>query len=183
MADMISALKALYDALGGTLSNIPDGATNADVIEAIAAQIDEGGGGGGSLPAVTSDDNGDVLTVVEGTWAKAAPSGGGLFIIHADEDETTSITTLDKTWQEIWDAFVGGQVPVIDYVYEETEGKSASRAYIGQIWAEDNEWALDAYSPYLSIEPGQVLTGLDGEVFTATSANGYPDTSGSGDEG
>lgn len=28
------------------------------------------------LPSVTSDDNGDVLTVVEGAWANAAPSGG-----------------------------------------------------------------------------------------------------------
>lgn len=33
------------------------------------------GGGGGGLPEVTSDDNGDVLTVVEGVWGKAAPSG------------------------------------------------------------------------------------------------------------
>lgn len=30
-------------------------------------------GGGSELPAVTSDDNGDVLTVVEGAWAKAVP--------------------------------------------------------------------------------------------------------------
>lgn len=30
-----------------------------------------------SLPEVSADDNGDVLTVVEGEWAKAAPSGGG----------------------------------------------------------------------------------------------------------
>lgn len=35
-----------------------------------------GGGGGSGLPAVTSDDNGDVLTVVDGAWDKAAPSGG-----------------------------------------------------------------------------------------------------------
>lgn len=33
--------------------------------------------GGSSLPEVSADDNGDVLTVVEGEWAKAAPSGGG----------------------------------------------------------------------------------------------------------
>lgn len=30
-------------------------------------------GGGSELPVVTSDDNGDVLTVVEGAWAKAVP--------------------------------------------------------------------------------------------------------------
>ena len=32
---------------------------------------------GGTLPAVTSSDNGDVLTVVNGEWDKASPSGGG----------------------------------------------------------------------------------------------------------
>lgn len=44
----------------------------------IADRIDtiEEGGGGSGLPAVTSDDNGDVLTVVNGAWGKAAPSGG-----------------------------------------------------------------------------------------------------------
>lgn len=31
--------------------------------------------GGGGLPEVSADDNGDVLTVVEGAWGKAAPSG------------------------------------------------------------------------------------------------------------
>ena len=54
--------------------------------------------GGGGLPDVTSDDNGDVLTVVEGEWAKAAPSGGGVLIV------TDTDGTLDKTWQEIHDA-------------------------------------------------------------------------------
>lgn len=33
-----------------------------------------GSGGGSGLPEVTADDNGDVLTVVEGAWGKAAPS-------------------------------------------------------------------------------------------------------------
>lgn len=60
--------------------------------------IGSGGGGGGSgLPAVTSDDNGDVLTVVEGQWAKAAPSGGVLVVTDIEG-------TLDHTWQEIHDA-------------------------------------------------------------------------------
>ncbi len=43
-----------------------------------------GGGGGSSLPAVTSDDNGDVLQVIEGAWAKGpAPATDNDFIISA----------------------------------------------------------------------------------------------------
>ena len=60
-----------------------------------------GGGGGSSLPAVTSDDNGDVLTVVEGQWAKAAPSGGGAYAVTVTNDGTT--ISANKTWQEIYD--------------------------------------------------------------------------------
>lgn len=43
------------------------------------------GGGGSGLPAVTSDDNGDVLTVVDGEWDKAAASGG-LPAVTSDDD-------------------------------------------------------------------------------------------------
>lgn len=69
--------------------------------------IGSGGGGGGSeLPAVTSDDNGDVLTVVEGEWAKAPPSGGVLVCNFAFADETI---TCDKTLAEINTAVQAGQ--------------------------------------------------------------------------
>lgn len=41
---------------------------------AIKYAVDNAGSGGsGGLPEVTTDDNGDVLTVVSGAWAKAAP--------------------------------------------------------------------------------------------------------------
>ena len=36
---------------------------------------------GADLPPVTEDDNGDVLTVVDGVWDKAAPSGGEVVIL------------------------------------------------------------------------------------------------------
>ena len=56
-----------------------------------------------ALPSVTSDDNGDVLTVVSGAWAKAAPSGGGdTVIVNATASEDFATMTLDKTWREIY---------------------------------------------------------------------------------
>ena len=64
-----------------------------------------------SLPAVTADDNGDVLTVVEGAWAKAAPSSG-LFIVKADVDENDDVT-LDKTLAEIIAAYKAGLMPIM----------------------------------------------------------------------
>ena len=41
--------------------------------------------GRSDLPAVTSDDNGDVLTVVDGTWAKATPSSSLPAVTLADK--------------------------------------------------------------------------------------------------
>lgn len=56
-----------------------------------------------ALPAVSSADNGNVMTVVNGAWGKAAPRGGVL-VVNAVYDEDTDVTTLDKTWKEIHDA-------------------------------------------------------------------------------
>ena len=62
------------------------GYTEADgTVHKISGDYVEGGGGGSSLPEVSADDNGDVLTVVEGEWAKAAPSGGTLMSMVAQQ--------------------------------------------------------------------------------------------------
>lgn len=54
------------------------------------------------LPSVTSDDNGDVLTVVEGAWAKAAPSGGGLTPhIHIINNNGTYTAESDVTFADL----------------------------------------------------------------------------------
>lgn len=62
------------------LSDITPIKRSEEYLQRIADAIE--GGGGSDLPAVTSDDNGDVLTVVNGAWDKATPSGGGLPKIH-----------------------------------------------------------------------------------------------------
>lgn len=96
----LEALKALYTALGGA-STIPSDATNADVINMIATQaavvvgktLPAVGTAGqvltvksnawkaadipSQLPAVTSENAGQVLTVnAQGKWAAAALPGG-----------------------------------------------------------------------------------------------------------
>lgn len=86
MSPIITALKALYVSLGGSLtdhySDIADNAPvsamvlTPDLVKALS-KLEIGGGGG--LPEVTDADNGDVLTVVDGEWAKAAASGGAIY--------------------------------------------------------------------------------------------------------
>ena len=66
----VEALKELYIALGGNVTNVADLTLIPDMINAIAGYI--GNGGAAELPTVTSKNNGEVLTVVEGAWAAAA---------------------------------------------------------------------------------------------------------------
>lgn len=80
MTSTIEALQALYVAMGGNLTdtyaNIDGGAPVSnlvripDMINAIAGL--KASGATAELPAVKNTDNGSVLTVVSGKWAKAA---------------------------------------------------------------------------------------------------------------
>ena len=61
---IVQALKNLVTAFGGTST----AKTASEAIEDVATAVEAGGSG---LPSVTSTDNGDILKVVEGAWAKA----------------------------------------------------------------------------------------------------------------
>lgn len=63
----LEALKNVYEALGGDADDLAAGATNADVIAAIADVIPTALAG--VLPAVTAANNGAVLKVADGEWA------------------------------------------------------------------------------------------------------------------
>lgn len=64
-------------------------------------------GGGSSLPAVTSDDNGKVLGVVNGAWA--ASEQGKKFIVTLTPTALDYSGTMDKTVAEINAAYEAGQ--------------------------------------------------------------------------
>ena len=65
----IEALQNLYEALGGEASAVE----NINTIPAMLSEISGQLSGSGGLPEVTAEDNGDVLGVVEGAWAKTEP--------------------------------------------------------------------------------------------------------------
>ena len=101
----VDALKALYVALGGsatdTYSDIANGIAVAnyvlipDVIQAITKKASTAGI---ELPAVTAADDGDVLTVVNGKWAKAdAPKE--LPAVTA-EDNGSVLKVVDGAWDK-----------------------------------------------------------------------------------
>ena len=78
---------------------------------------------GSGLPAVTADDNGDVLTVVSGAWGKAAPSGGGNGIwwvdLIYDTEADDGTYTCNKTYAEILEAINAGENVVARSGYDD----------------------------------------------------------------
>jgi len=68
-----------------------------------AGQSGGGGGGSSDLPEVDSDDNGKVLTVVEGEWSAAAPAGGAIITLYLTGtapalDDLPPVTDPTKEW-------------------------------------------------------------------------------------
>lgn len=113
---------------------------------------------GSSLPEVSADDNGDVLTVVEGEWAKATPSGGGgSFVITV-----SNAGVMDKTFQEIFTA-MRSSLPVVVF------SASDNSIELGVVATATTNWTSE-----FSITVSLFADTLESEYFTATSADGYP---------
>lgn len=134
----VEALKLLYVKLGGTLSDIADLDTDAEIIDAIEDLNFK------ELPSVTADDNGDVLTVVSGAWAKAsvptelpsvtAEDEGDVLTVNSSGEwaaETPEVDvlqvattgdpsapTLTKTYKEIDDALDAGKFVYLVSTYD-----------------------------------------------------------------
>ena len=92
MDNTVDALKTLYVALGGDADDVADITLIPDAINAIATVA----ASSIELPAVSSSDNGDVLTVSSGKWAKAAPVKE-LPAVTAD-DNGRVLKVVDGAW-------------------------------------------------------------------------------------
>lgn len=74
------------------------------------------GAAASGLPDVSGDDNGKVLTVVDGEWAPAGGGGGGgsdILVVNRTYDETAQANVLDKTFGEIVEASDAGSIVLI----------------------------------------------------------------------
>lgn len=109
MKTTVEALKDYYTEIGGTSTDVENVVTIPDMIEAITAL-----GGGSSLPDVTAEDNGDVLTVVDGKWTKSAPQSP-FKIVNASLSSNT-ITFENETQKSIYEAVDNGQFVIINIV-------------------------------------------------------------------
>lgn len=126
MAKKVEKLKKFYIANGGDASAVANIKTVGGMIDALCdIEFDS------ELPAVTGSDNGKVLGVVEGNWAKTdAPSYE--FAVAYTEGEGDTIVA-DKTFAEITAAISAGKNIVASFPQGEGEliylclsGKTAS---------------------------------------------------------
>lgn len=109
----------------------------------------------GGVPAVEDADKGKYLHANESTgaleWAEGG-SGGGVLVVTDTEG------TLDKTWQEIHDAFVTGAVRI---TYS-----NSSISNINRIYSDANTFGIQC-----------VIEGKSGAAvisYVTSSADGYP---------
>ena len=110
---------------------------------------------------------GDVVTSaklnhMEDGIAAGGGSGGGVLVVGMD----TTTFTLDKTWQEIYDAMAAGQIAVIGYAMETGDALISGRYPVVQAIRQSGSYSVATLS--LDINEVAVAT------FAASSADGYP---------
>ena len=124
----------------------------------------QGGGGGGGLPPVTSEDNGDVLGVVDGAWGKMAAPSGLPSYTSADKRKFLGIANADPVVTEI-------TVVPEQSVSVTNQGRPETPQYIGTLENVD----------FSHLEDGDtVTTYVNGSTLTGTYREQYESISGGG---
>lgn len=127
-----NALKRLFCSIGGNADNV----RNKDDINAI-------------LDEMTALNIGEKISGSSG-----GGGGGGVLVVHRSMIGTPPALTLDKTWQEIFDAASTGAVLIVEVDEASVEPKLVAAVYVdsGVYYCEDSSEL----------------------VFSTDSADGYP---------
>ena len=152
--------RLLAKAAGMEGVNVDDPETRIErYLKAICDRLDNGGGGGSQLPDPTENDVGKVATVVNnsGTYEyglETPSSGGGVLVV------TVTDGTLDKTWQEIYDAAENGIPTALRFIEE----NNIIYNWLSSVFKESE----DAFHVDFGAED------VNFEEYTSDSASGYP---------
>lgn len=87
------------------------------------------GGGGGGLPEVTSADNGDVLAVVDGIWAKADPPGGLPEYTSADKGKVLTVSTGGEGTEWAEASGGGGGILCATFSFDQNEALVCDKTF------------------------------------------------------
>ena len=122
---------------------------------------EEGSGGGSSFPSTETASAGDVLSLddnKEPQWATPS-GGGGVLVVHDVEG------TLDKTWQEIYDAIGNGSIPIVTGI------PSSMQAYITILGS-----VMGAMPPTMKYCVYSIVANpmMDDPLYVADTASDYP---------
>lgn len=112
-------------------------------------------------PTLAGDEDSLAGIEIDGTkYAVGGGSGGGVMVVTDTEG------TLNKTWQEIYDAATVGVV-FIKSTYEEADEKSIGLYPVNLV-------SCDSDGYYVAFVSGADAQGLQNTYFVTNSADGYP---------
>lgn len=171
----IQALQDLYAALGGTASDVE----NINTIPAMLNALAEIAGSTIELPAVSSTDNGDILTVVEGKWAKAEAPEELPAVTTSDEGDALIVDSEGK-WAK---SAIPSQLPAVtsadagDALIVDSEGKwakgEAGRIHFIDVYTSVGNITDNATSALnISFGTGKTM----GDIYTEALQHGIENT-------
>lgn len=89
---IVDELKTLYVKLGGNIADVANIQTDAEIID----KIEDLDLTAGRLPSVTSEDNGDILSVVAGEWANTELPKELPTVTSVDAGKVLSVNSLGE---------------------------------------------------------------------------------------